>query len=87
MKHSEFKIGSDFRCEGGKYRCTDIGGRTIAAIRIDSISKATKTPDGVIVDMAFLEEDASTDGWFNGPPYAVLEIVFDEEDQKACTPA
>lgn len=24
------------------------------------------------------------DGWENGPPYALGETVFDEDDQKAC---
>lgn len=25
-------------------------------------------------------------GWMNGPPYAVVEIVFDESDLPACEP-
>ena len=24
--------------------------------------------------------------WYNGPPYAVAELVFDEDDQLGCTP-
>jgi hypothetical protein len=24
--------------------------------------------------------------WFNGPPYAVAETVFDEEDMEGCEP-
>jgi hypothetical protein len=29
--------------------------------------------------------EAEADGWFNGPPYAVSESVFDEDDQAGCT--
>jgi len=33
MKHSEFKIGLEFWMSGSKWRCTDIGTRTIIAIK------------------------------------------------------
>lgn len=66
MKHSEFTIGCEFMCGGNKWRCTDIGTRTIAAI--------------LIVD----DKEPS---WYNGPPYAVLEDVFDENDMPGCEPA
>lgn len=29
------------------------------------------------------EEDPS---WYNGPPYALAEVVFDEDDMEACAP-
>jgi len=29
---------------------------------------------------------AAKEGWMNGPPYALSEMVFDEEDQLACQP-
>jgi hypothetical protein len=29
-------------------------------------------------------EDAEREGWFKGPPYAVVEVVFDETDLPAC---
>src|SRR6266566_3151853 len=35
MKHSDFKIGSEFLTETGRWRCTDVGTRTIAAIKLD----------------------------------------------------
>jgi hypothetical protein len=35
MKHSDFKIGTEFLTETGRWRCTDVGSRTIAAIRLD----------------------------------------------------
>jgi hypothetical protein len=36
MQHSEFTIGGTFWCSGRQWRCTDIGTRTIAAIRVVS---------------------------------------------------
>ncbi len=35
MKHSDFKIGREFLTETGRWRCTDVGKRTIAAIKLD----------------------------------------------------
>src|SRR5215213_10056599 len=64
MKHSDFKIGSEFLTETGRWRCTDIGKRTIAAIK--------------------LNHDPA---WYNGPPYAVLEQIFDEYDLEGISPA
>uniref|UniRef100_Q07SS3 Uncharacterized protein n=1 Tax=Rhodopseudomonas palustris (strain BisA53) TaxID=316055 RepID=Q07SS3_RHOP5 len=63
MEHSDFKIGTEFLTAAGRWRCTDVGTRTIAAIRLD------------------LDHDAS---WYNGPPYAVPEQVFDEDGIAGC---
>ena len=35
MRHSEFSIGCEFTTETGRWRCTDVGTRTIAAIRLN----------------------------------------------------
>ncbi len=35
MKHSDFHIGREFMAATGRWRCTDVGTRTIAAIRLD----------------------------------------------------
>jgi hypothetical protein len=35
MKHSDFKIGIEFVTATARWRCTDVGTRTIAAIRLD----------------------------------------------------
>ena len=74
-------IGDTFRCGEGQWRCTDIGMRTITAIRIDHVD--VNGPKGM--QRSLTPEEADADGWFNGPPYAVAEIVFDEHDQKGCT--
>lgn len=66
MEHEDFRIGMEFTTASGRWRCTDVGTRTIAAIKID---------------------DPGSDGWLEGPPYAVVEIVFDENDFGGCEPA
>jgi hypothetical protein len=66
MKHSDFRIGIEFLTGVGRWRCTDVGTRTIAAIRLD------------------LDHDPA---WYNGPPYAVAESVFDEYGIEDCDPA
>lgn len=58
MLHTDFKIGDEFTTATGTWRCTDIGTRTMIAIKIS---------------------DYEAQSWFNGPPYAVVEHVFDED--------
>lgn len=64
MKHNEFVIGENFYTKSCKWRCTDVGTRTIAAICVD------EHPDQT---------------WYNGPPYAVEELIFDEYGMRGCT--
>jgi hypothetical protein len=64
MAHSDFSIGCEFLTESGRWRCTDVGTRTIIAIKIE-------------------KDDPS---WYAGPPYGVVETVFDEYDIEACSP-
>ncbi len=66
MRHSDFRIGREFMTATGRGRCTDVGTRTIAAIRLD------------------MDHDPR---WYNGPPYAVVESVFDEYDIEGCESA
>ena len=63
MKKSEFKIGEDFYTEAGKWRCTDVGTRTIAAIQLNQDNPQN----------------------YNGPPYSIVEYVFDEYDLDGCS--
>lgn len=35
MRHPEFKIGMEFMMNGARWRCTDVGTRIIAAIKLD----------------------------------------------------
>lgn len=63
MQKAEFQIGTEFYTGAGRWRCTDVGLRTIMAIKLEH------------------DDDPS---WYNGPPYAVAEHVFDENDIEAC---
>ena len=63
MNRTEFRIGIEFYTGSGKWRCTDIGTRCIAAIKLD-------------------KQDTS---YYNGPPYAVVEHVFDEFGMQGCS--
>jgi hypothetical protein len=81
MDHSDFIIGRTFWCAGRLWRCTDIGTRTILAIRIDSVDVASNVPD---LRRTLNRSEAEAEGWLNGPPYAVPESVFDEDAIKAC---
>ena len=58
MRHEAFQIGLEFECGGQRWRCTDLGTRTVIAIALE------------------YPEDPS---WYNGPPYAVAEAVFDDK--------
>lgn len=63
MEHDDFAISKEFMTASGTWRCTDIGTRTIIAIKVS---------------------DHNDPSWFNGPPYAVVEVVFDEDDLGGC---
>jgi hypothetical protein len=82
MQHSDFTIGGTFWCGGRQWRCTDIGTRTVVAIRIDSVDVDSASLDP---RRSLNHAQADAEGWFNGPPYAVAEIVFDEDDLPACS--
>jgi hypothetical protein len=36
MEHTDFRIGLEFYMGGAKWRCTDVGTRTIVAIKLDA---------------------------------------------------
>jgi hypothetical protein len=57
LEHADFTIDREFWTETGGWRCTDVGTRTICAIKLDGDPR----------------------NW-NGPPYSVVEPVFDEND-------
>lgn len=82
MQHNEFATGATFWC-GGKLWCrTDVGTRVIIAIRLDRVEVGSATPE---LRRTLGQAGAEAEGWFNGPPYAVAESVFDEDDIKGCS--
>lgn len=88
MRHDEFRIGEHFHlaradsAEPSRWRVTDIGTRTIAAIRVDQVTIAAYPRQGRARVLSGAEAEAQ--GWFSGPPYGVAEHVFDEDDLEAC---
>jgi hypothetical protein len=82
MKHGDFWIGDRFWCGGLSWRCTDVGTRTIAAILLDRVDVENSQSDEV---RSLGGAEAAAEGWFDGPPYAVAEQVFDEDDMEDCT--
>jgi hypothetical protein len=84
MQHDEFQIGVDFWCNALRWRCTDIGSRTIAAICLDRVQAVSSGPHRRSVRQLD-RAAADSEGWFNGPPYAVQEHVFDEDSIVDCS--
>ena len=85
MHIADFKIGMEFECAGRRYRCTDVGSRTAVGIRVDQVEKTSTNAQGTTTT-TLNEVEAEAEGWFNGPPYAVAEVVFDEDDREICEP-
>lgn len=86
MQHTEFFIGLEFWCGDKRWRCTDVGTRVVVAIsleprdmvrvEVDPIDKSKRT------EMRYLSTDPRD---LAGPPYGVVERVFDEFDIEDCS--
>jgi antitoxin ParD1/3/4 len=64
MEHADFQIGMEFLTAAGRWRVTDIGTRTVIAIKLDQTDPRN----------------------YNGPPFSIVEHVFDECDFGGCKP-
>jgi hypothetical protein len=86
MRHSDFIVGKSFWCGGREWRCTDVGTRTIVAICLDDneVVRVSPGPPRTETLRTLTRSEAAAEGWFNGPPYALAESVFDEYDQQPC---
>jgi hypothetical protein len=84
MTHAEFTLGLTFWCGGRRWRCTEIATRTIKAIPFDSIKIVESGPNWRR-ERTLTHEEAEQQGWFNGPPYALAEYVFNENDIRGCS--
>jgi hypothetical protein len=82
MKLSDFVIGETFWTHHGAFRCTDIGTRVVVAVKLGprDVSRA-ESVDGELRITKRIDDDPS---WLNGPPYAVEEVVFDENELVGC---
>jgi hypothetical protein len=85
MRHEEFRIAQEFWCGGKRWRCTDVGSRVIVAICLEPHEVVSSETDPDAPDQRresrYISDDPS---WFKGPPYAVVEEVFDEYSIEAC---
>ena len=59
MKHSNFKIGTEFVSGNGRWRCTEVGTRTIIAIKLDHPEDVTwyAGPPYAVAEVVFDECD------------------------------
>jgi len=57
MKHSEFTIGLEFFMSESRWRCTDIGQRTIVAIKLDKDDPSWYNGPPYAVEECVLDED------------------------------
>ena len=89
MTRDQFTIGREFLCGGRRWRCTDIGTRTVAAILVDPEAEMTfmrKERGEEPQPYTLTGAQAAAEGWFDGPPFAVVEHAFDEYDLEGCEP-
>jgi hypothetical protein len=82
MELSGFVMGETFWTHHGAFRCTDIGTRVVVAVKLGlrEVSRA-ESVDGEVRMTKRIDDDPS---WLNGPPYAVEEVVFDENELLGC---
>lgn len=89
MRINQFKIGKPFWMRGKQYRCTDIGSRAVAAICIHPIVITTTSMDyktkKIKKKSTTLTDKDKIKSWQSGPPYALAEIVINEQDMEVCT--
>lgn len=58
LEHADFSIGLEFFTEAGHWRCTDVGSRTICAIKLDEHSPDWHTgPPYAVAEHVFDECD------------------------------
>ncbi|RYY15629.1 MAG: hypothetical protein EON55_05980 [Alphaproteobacteria bacterium] len=84
MNHEDFRIGLEFYTATGRWRCTDIGTRTVLAISLDTAEITRNNMDGSLTTRKLTREQANQQNYFSGPPYGVVETSFDEYDLPGC---
>ncbi|MEI7866252.1 MAG: hypothetical protein WCI11_00065 [Candidatus Methylumidiphilus sp.] len=86
MTPKDFHIGLEFWCGGKLWRCTDVGSRVVVAISLEPHEVVSLgcdlTDPAKHIKRRYMTDDPA---WFNGPPYAVVEQVFDEDSLEACS--
>lgn len=83
MNHSEFKIGERFACGGKTWQVTDVGTRVVIAVDLSPV-EVTRTVTFLGRYQSVMKRLEGVDDWLSGPPYAIAEEVFDENDILGC---
>jgi hypothetical protein len=67
MRHGDFRIGLEFMTDTGRWRCTDLGTRTVIAIRLDRPDDPTwyLGPPYAVAEHVF-DEDGVEGCWLPG---------------------
>lgn len=83
MEFSDFEIGREFWTRSGRWRCTDVGTRVVIAIKLGprEIGGVEFNERGERVAFRTMSDDPV---WFEGPPYAIAECIFDEYAMEVC---
>lgn len=85
IKPEHFKIGQIFWCAGNKWKCTDIGTRVIVAISLEPQTLISSSPNPENPKIHIQTEFTTSEPYvYDGPPYMILETVFDEDDLQGC---
>jgi hypothetical protein len=86
MKHHEFSIGTEFWCGGKRWRCTDVGTRVAVAICLEP-REMVRVQAGPGDPTTWIQRRHVSDDPRDlyGPPYGVVESVFDEYDMEGCS--
>ena len=84
MELRDFVIGETFWTHDGAFRCTDIGTRVVVAVKLGPRAIARAERLGGELQITKRIDDDPSPSWLNGPPYAVEEVVFDENELLGC---
>ena len=85
MEHRDFRIGVEFWSSGKRWRCTDVGTRVITAISLEPhevVEWKTDEKGFKTTERRYVTDDPS---WQRGPPYPIVEHVFDEDSIEICS--
>jgi hypothetical protein len=85
IEHRDFSIGLEFWCGNKPWRCTDVGSRVVVAICLAPRDAVRISPDPndetQRIQTSYVSDDPRD---LSGPPYGVVERVFDENDLGGC---
>jgi hypothetical protein len=82
MEHHDFQIGVEFWSGGKRWRCTDVGTRVIVTISLEPHEVIANDSHSGLEERRYETNDSS---WHNGPPFPIVEHVFDEDGIEDCS--